>query len=115
MSSKGVLVRGESVVRLHRRWIFHHHQLLNSDTETRERTGDATYLQEGTDQVGDADNQDQERNRREELHPFPAIHTRIVQCSECDRRVLEHAYFVHMHEFHSGVVSGEEAARIGDA
>ena len=25
MSSKGVLVRGEPVVRLHCRWIFHHH------------------------------------------------------------------------------------------
>ena len=33
MSSRGVLVRGEHVVRLHRRWIFHHQGGRNGTSE----------------------------------------------------------------------------------
>ena len=53
MSSRRVLVRGESVVRLHRRWIFHH-QVISTNTNRCAETHTETVEEDMEDSATDA-------------------------------------------------------------
>ena len=55
------------------------------------------------------DDQDIERNENRDLHPFKNINSQVVRCDDCGRRMLTQAYFIHMHEYHSGGVDGDDA------